>query len=250
MAACTLVFPFQLFASHPAIERGRPVVLLEDSLVFGGDVYVGLAFHRKKLVLHRASMQAYAARLRRAGHEVRYVDYEKGATTVQQVRALPFDEVFVCDPVDFLISKRLARSGVTLRLVPTPMFVSPEAWLADQFGSGKRPFLARFYERQRKRLGVLVDDAGRPEGGRWSFDDENRRPMPKRGTTSLSRCAYTDAEPRFADPGSSGSESAGLFSPIEFLGGLCETSAWLEGVHAWGLCPSWRVVSIEEFLGI
>jgi deoxyribodipyrimidine photolyase-related protein len=33
----------------------------------------------------------------------------------------------------------------------------------------------RFHAFMRQRLGLLVDDRGRPEGGRWSFDADNRR---------------------------------------------------------------------------
>jgi deoxyribodipyrimidine photolyase-related protein len=126
-------------------------------------------------------MKAYEQRLQKAGHEVRYVDYAEGVTTEEHVRALNVEACYFCDPVDFLISKRLARSGVTLHEMPTPMFLSPNDWLNDQFVAGKRPFMARFYERQRKRMNLLVDDKGEPEGGRWSYDDENRLPMPKRG---------------------------------------------------------------------
>jgi deoxyribodipyrimidine photolyase-related protein len=37
-----------------------------------------------------------------------------------------------------------------------------------------------FYREQRRRHDVLLDERGAPEGGRWSFDSENRRP-PTRG---------------------------------------------------------------------
>jgi deoxyribodipyrimidine photolyase-related protein len=36
-----------------------------------------------------------------------------------------------------------------------------------------------FYERQRRRLGLLLEPDGSPTGGRWSFDVENRRRLPK-----------------------------------------------------------------------
>ncbi len=36
-----------------------------------------------------------------------------------------------------------------------------------------------FYREQRRRLGVLMDADGKPEGGRWNFDSENRRPPAK-----------------------------------------------------------------------
>ena len=41
--------------------------------------------------------------------------------------------------------------------------------------------MAPFYEAQRKRMEILIEADGSPVGGRWSYDDENRKPMPKRG---------------------------------------------------------------------
>jgi deoxyribodipyrimidine photolyase-related protein len=56
-----------------------------------------------------------------------------------------------------------------------------------------------FYRRQRRRLGLLVEDAGRPAGGRWNFDRENRRP-PRAGLAApapwLPREDDIDAEVR------------------------------------------------------
>jgi len=39
-----------------------------------------------------------------------------------------------------------------------------------------------FYEAQRKRMGVLVDGENNPVGGRWSYDDENRKKFPLKAT--------------------------------------------------------------------
>ena len=36
-----------------------------------------------------------------------------------------------------------------------------------------------FYERQRVNHGILLDKNKKPEGGKWSFDSENRKKMPK-----------------------------------------------------------------------
>ena len=36
-----------------------------------------------------------------------------------------------------------------------------------------------FYQSQRRRLGILLDDDGQPVGGKWSFDTENRKKLPK-----------------------------------------------------------------------
>ena len=39
-----------------------------------------------------------------------------------------------------------------------------------------------FYKQQRRSLGVLIDDDGQPTGGRWSFDADNRKKLPRNVT--------------------------------------------------------------------
>lgn len=69
-----MIFPHQLFEQHPGLAPGRSVFLLQDALFFGNDKHFPLAFHKQKLVLHRASMLAYAAELRGMGHRVELID--------------------------------------------------------------------------------------------------------------------------------------------------------------------------------
>jgi deoxyribodipyrimidine photolyase-related protein len=184
-----LVFPHQLFEHHPALRRGRPVVLVEDTLLFGDPHAAPGRFHKQKILLHRASMKAYARRLAEAGHEVRYLDYERESTIGRVLgrlrKELPFSEIVAADPCDFLLEKRLRRfameSGVRLTLCESPLFLTPPDWADEHFSKRRKPFMAAFYEAQRKRMGLLLDSSGGPLGGRWSYDEDNRKGMPKRG---------------------------------------------------------------------
>jgi deoxyribodipyrimidine photolyase-related protein len=149
---------------------------------------VGIKFHQQKVVLHRASMKQYAATLGKRGYQVHYRDFAKGKTIRDHLKALRrqgFQSYYYCDPVDFLLEKRLRRCAgefsFKLEIVDTPMFLSPKSWLEEQFDGKKRPFMAKFYERQRQRLNILVEADGSPQGGKWSFDQENRKSMPRKG---------------------------------------------------------------------
>jgi len=183
MAAATLILPFQLFHPHPALadkqSKQRRVVMIEDSLVFGGDRDWPLAFHAQKLLLHRATMKAYAARLEKRGFEVVYCDWRPRTHLDDWLAELGITEVHVCELVDKLLERRLAASGVNVHLLPTPAFCSPPDWLHSQFVEGKKPFMATFYQAQRKRMGILVDADNKPVGGQWSFDADNRKKLPK-----------------------------------------------------------------------
>ena len=40
--------------------------------------------------------------------------------------------------------------------------------------------MGRFYENQRKSKKILVNPDDTPEGGKWSFDEMNRKKLPKK----------------------------------------------------------------------
>ena len=71
-----LIYPHQLFDPHPAIDGATVAVLVEEPLLFRQ-----YRFHRQKLVLHRASLKAYAAKLAAAGLAVRYLETSDLPTT-------------------------------------------------------------------------------------------------------------------------------------------------------------------------
>ena len=180
-----LVYPNQLFAEHPALDGpgGHPVdrvVLHEDDLYFR-DARYPARNHKLRLVLHRASMRRYADRLRQRGLDVEYVAWADRVSTADLLARLAADgaeTVRLCETVDFVLNKRLAKgaeaAGVGLDALDTPLFLNTRADNAVFFGGRKRYFMADFYKHQRRRLGVLVDGDGEPAGGRWSFDHDNR----------------------------------------------------------------------------
>ena len=64
----SLIFPHQLFHNHPAIDSNIPVYMIEEELFFKQ-----FLFHKQKIVLHKASMQAYASKLREQNNIVTYI---------------------------------------------------------------------------------------------------------------------------------------------------------------------------------
>ncbi|MDJ0922131.1 MAG: cryptochrome/photolyase family protein [Henriciella sp.] len=187
MTKALLIFPHQLFAEHPSLtEAPERVVLIEDPLFFGDRQYP-MRFHKQKLWLHRASMARYAQRLADQGLSVDTVRYDPEVavlkTTVERLAGQGVKTLITCDPVDFSLEKRLntyaQANELDLDLLPTPSFLNTQTqnrlWREDQ----KRWFMAEFYKSQRRRLNILMEGDG-PVGGRWSFDEDNRKKVPKK----------------------------------------------------------------------
>lgn len=178
--AISLVFPHQLYHDHPALDADREVWLLEEPLFFSQ-----YAFHKKKLVFHRASMKEYAEYLTQHGFKVKYIDHQEQHSATEYLfgylKKKKVQEVFFCDPVDYLLMRRLKRysnrTNIRLHITESPNFLNSDKEVRDYF-AGRRFFMHDFYVHQRKRTGLLLDAAGKPLGGKWTFDAENRQRMP------------------------------------------------------------------------
>ena len=185
-----LVFPHQLFANHPGLKlKPTRVVLIEDSLFFGDSRYP-MQFHKQKLWLHRATMKRYEQTLKAKGHQTLYLDYnakpESLKTHLRKIKRTMTSspqKLIVAEPTDFMLEKRLNRFCSQLKFkchfVPTPGFINQQHENLEYRVGKKRWFMADFYKFQRKRLDILMD-GGEPTGGKWSFDEDNRKKVPKK----------------------------------------------------------------------
>ncbi len=184
MRAATVIFPDQLFAAHPGLQPGRPVFLVEEQLFFR-DYFYPAKFHQKKLVLHRASMQAYRDELQKWGYDVVYIPYQcnpRMEYLFQPLRTWQIQAIYIAELVDNVLTKRLHKWCSTYQIkivtLPTPKFLTPWDWFQEQLPAQPPYSLTKFYIAQRRRLNILVD-RGKPVGGKWSFDRENRQKLPK-----------------------------------------------------------------------
>ncbi len=175
-----LVFPQQLFEQHPAFELAQEFWLIEDELFF-----TKVPFHQKKLALHRASMSYYAEYLRSNNKEVRYIEEKEAKLEgiFAQLRQIT-TQLIVVDPTDFLLEKRIRRYAsqqeMSIHWLNNPSFLNTPTDNKALFGQREqRFFMADFYKKQRERLGILLEANGQPLGGRWSFDADNRKALPK-----------------------------------------------------------------------
>jgi len=187
MKQVSIIFPNQLFRESPILKINCDILILEDSLFFGNDKFHKLINHKNKLVFHRASMLAYKKYLEISGFKVLYIENKNNISTVDYLSEFikdKYQKINVIDPHDFLIMKRINNfvesNNLALNILPSPMFMSSED-LKELFAlNTKKPLMGRFYENQRKSQKILVNPNDTPEGGKWSFDEMNRKKLPKK----------------------------------------------------------------------
>ncbi|MCU0660446.1 MAG: cryptochrome/photolyase family protein [Candidatus Pacebacteria bacterium] len=182
-----LVYPHQLFeesAIFTLLDTKRDIVILVEDPLF----FTQYNFHAKKLLFHQRTMYMYKEYIKENGYNVHYIasknihkteDIARLIDTYIDKKLLDPLEILVYDPVDNWLEKKLRKVfGGTLTLLETPMFINTTSD-NRQFFSGKKPFMKSFYEWQRKRLDILMEANGKPVGGKFSFDTENRKKLPK-----------------------------------------------------------------------
>lgn len=180
MTDITLIFPDQLFLNHPSITTGRVIYLVEEFLF-----YKIQPFHKQRLVLLRAAMRRYAEVLSKNGNKVIYITSKE-----LTYRGNIFDilgkkhikNIHLAEFADAWLSQDLALStekyGWNIHLYPSPGFICSNQDLQTFFMGKKHYSMAQFYSYQRKSRDILMKDQS-PVGGKYSFDTENRKKIPK-----------------------------------------------------------------------
>lgn len=183
MKEVNLIFPHQLFEDHILIQNGHPVYLVEEYLFFRH-----YKFHKQKIAFHRATMKCFESHLTSLGVDVIYISSENIKSDIRELIPSLSKEnistIHYIDTIDNWLEKRLTTTADIYHIrqvkYSSPMFINREEDLIDFFHSKKKKFFQTdFYIKQRKKMDLLIDPNGNPTGGKWSFDQENRKKYPK-----------------------------------------------------------------------
>ena len=181
MKEITLILPDQLFENHPAVSKGRIIYLVEEFLFFKVQ-----EFHIQRLVLLRASMRQYEAYLKKQNFEVIYIEssssnkrgeiFQKLADLkIEIIHLASFEDQYLEEDIHFATVK----FSLKLKWYDSPSFFCTRKEIEKHFSKKTHFSMASFYAYQRKKLNLLMEDGG-PVGGKFSFDTENRKKLPKK----------------------------------------------------------------------
>lgn len=176
MKEATLIYPHQLFEASPAVADGRPIYLVEEPLLLTYN-----PIHRQKLMLHKLSMDVYQEELSMAGHAVTRLTIQDHPETTDIFDRLQSDGVrviHVVDTTDNFLEAAIAESGLERINYESPLFILEKDDAIERYKKSKK-HLAAFYKQLRLAKKILLEKDGSPVGGKWSFDAENRKKLPK-----------------------------------------------------------------------
>ena len=177
-------------------DKAHDVFLMAE--VMAEATYVN--HHVKKIAFLFSAMRHYAAALRAAGYRVRYVALEDDGNSqslegeiLRAVQDLAPERVVVTEPGEWRLrdgfeALRLALA-VELEILPDTRFLCSHDAFAAWAGDRRELRMEYFYRDMRRRHDLLMEADGKPAGGRWNYDAENRKP-PKAGLGSPPRLSF------------------------------------------------------------
>ncbi|MEM9975720.1 MAG: cryptochrome/photolyase family protein [Pseudomonadota bacterium] len=165
-------------AALKAADKAADTVVMAE--VRDEATYVG--HHPKKIALIFAAMRKFAARLREAGWQVAYTEYDDPENAgsipgelLRRAEETGATEVIATRPGEWRLIEALEGAALPVRFLEDDRFIAShrefEAWAEGR----KELRMEYFYREMRRKTGILMD-GDKPAGGKWNFDHDNRKP--------------------------------------------------------------------------
>lgn len=177
MKTALILYPNQLYQLE-FLPKVDTVFMVEDPYFYGEDERLPVNLHKQKIILLRASLRRYVEEiLWPAGFEVQYIKYgdlKKSREIFQKTKN--FEKIYFFDPTDTLLTQQLLQARRDIPAVPpveflqSPNFYLNEHEVRDYFSKNPKYDFDEFYQWQRERFNILIDQKYKPVGGKWSFE--------------------------------------------------------------------------------
>jgi deoxyribodipyrimidine photolyase-related protein len=164
------------------LDPARDALLMAE--VEGEARYV--PHHPQKIVLIFSAMRHFAQALRERGWTVHYVTLDapgNSGTIAGELRrwqaALDASEVHATECGEWRLEQAMGDCGLSLVWHADRRFLCSRQAFARWAGDRPHLRMEDFYRGMRKRCGLLLEPDGRPVGGAWNFDRDNRKALPR-----------------------------------------------------------------------
>lgn len=220
-----LIFPDQLFKDAFKLPRQTPFYIVESAHFF-----TNVPFHKQKLVLHRASMQAFRERLLVKGFQAEYIEAGQNLRiddVVVMIKKIGATKLKMYEPADMRIRHEVTEAAVRHDVV-IDWQQSPGFFLKhDEAVMLQAASLRTVYQSVRTRHNLLMED-GKPVGGKWQYVTKQKTSLDAEAPevnvpddTRYEREAITYVQKHFSrNPGS----ATDFFYPVTYA----DAEEWLE----------------------
>ena len=148
--------------------------------------------HKQKITLFLSSMRSYRDELKKNKIMTEYCELTNDNSITYEeylekyLKKMKIKKISIWSIEDKWFEKRLKKlekNGISIEIHDTPMFLTKLNEFKEMCTQRKSPKykMTDFYINQRKKLDILMKD-NKPIGGKWTFDGENRKKLPKNTT--------------------------------------------------------------------
>ena len=173
------LFPLEM----QKIEDRETVFMCEDSGLCTYEKH-----HKSKIALFFNAMRSFRDSLEQSNIRNIYYDFnnrfndpftEKLAEEIKRNKFTKIKFFEIEDkPFENEILQLISELEITHEILKTPMFIDTRESFKEFIGDKTFILQANYYKKARREMDLLLED-GKPVGGKWSFDDENRKKLPK-----------------------------------------------------------------------
>jgi deoxyribodipyrimidine photolyase-related protein len=174
-----IIYPVNLF-SNIDLLKDKYIYLIEEPRFF-----IDFNYHKLKLAYHRATMKSYYDYLKNNNIKIEYINYNEKIDElykkINKITKTSKKKVYIYDPCDNILLNKVVKIIPTIIVENTLNFLINKDLISENLSKfyNKKYNHQNFYKWQRTRLNILIEKDGTPKGGKWSFDNENRKKLPK-----------------------------------------------------------------------
>ncbi|MEM9176656.1 MAG: cryptochrome/photolyase family protein [Myxococcota bacterium] len=133
-------------------------------------------YHKQKLAMVLASQRHFALEQAERGVAVRYVFGEDAYDALLAPVIEELGPLEMMEAAEYELRSRLAPlvEAGDVEVLPNETWLTSREQFTASIGDGKSWRMDKFYRRVRKDTGILME-GGKPEGGKYSYDADNRK---------------------------------------------------------------------------
>ncbi|GJM25670.1 MAG: cryptochrome/photolyase family protein [Phycisphaerae bacterium] len=167
-----------------SLDKDRDAILMME--VAGESAEV--PSHKQRTTLFLSAMRHFAQDALKTGYRVHYIRLDDPNNTQsldgeieRAIRQLKPERLICTEPGEWRIRNMIEQVAANLSC---PLAINDDdhflvtgeefsAWMAER----KQPVMEHFYRKQRRKLDILMDTDGKPTGGEWNYDKDNRNAL-------------------------------------------------------------------------
>ena len=143
--------------------------------------------HKKKIVFIFSAMRHFGDLLEQSGFSVSYIKLNDPANTgsffgevERAANKYSPDKIIITEPGEYRVLEDIrdweSNLNITVEILADDRFLTSHDEFSNWAAGRKELRMEYFYRVVRKKYNILMDGE-KPEGGKWNYDNENRKPL-------------------------------------------------------------------------